>query len=351
MLPHRARDRPPPEREASRTPSGDEPGSVVAKAREPPRCARAPGSRLRLVHRGLRPQGLARGETPLNGVVVTRCSQCGFENRVGVRFCEHCGAKPPELICPACGAAVPPDRRFCWSCGKPLAPSTERASVVGPSAVTPNRTAPEAERRQLTVMFCDLVGSTALSERLDPEDLRDVLRAYQDTCAEALRRFEGHIAQTLGDGLMVYFGYPRADEDDVHRAVRAGLEILHGIAGLDRRLRAERGVAVAVRIGIHTGLVVAGEVGGADTRADMAVIGETPNVAARLQALATPNTVVVSEATWRLLGGAVEAEELGGDSLKGPSPPQRLFPILKEHPPEGRDSPFRPGRPFREGPP
>ena len=103
---------------------------------------------------------------------------------------------------------------------------------------------------------------------------------------------------------MVYFGYPRAHEDDVNRAVRAGLEILHGIAGLDRRLRAERGVVVAVRIGIHTGLVVAGEVGGADTRADMAVIGETPNVAARLQTLTTPNTVVVSEATWRLLGGA-----------------------------------------------
>src|SRR2546426_6799740 len=285
---------------------------------------------------------------PLGGSSL-KCPRCQVENREGRRFCSECGG-PLPLACVSCGFVNESIEKFCGGCGKPL-PQPALAESVTPRSDSAGRLTAEAERRQLTVMFCDLVGSTALSERLDPEDLRDVLRAYQDTCAEALRRFEGHIAQTLGDGLMVYFGYPRADEDDVHRAVRAGLEILHGIAGLDRRLRAERGVAVAVRIGIHTGLVVAGEGGGADTRADMAVIGETPNVAARLQAVATPNTVVVSEATWRLLGGAFEAEDLGGHSLKGLSAPQRLFPILKEHPPEGRDSPFRPGRPFREGPP
>jgi class 3 adenylate cyclase/predicted ATPase len=263
-----------------------------------------------------------------------QCPRCQQEAPLDSEYCPECGTKL-ALTCSQCGTVNAPGHKFCKKCGQPL--SAQRPSVqTDPRSDSSARSPKEAERRQLTVMFCDLVGSTALSERLDPEDLRDVLRAYQDTCAEALRRFEGHIAQTLGDGLMVYFGYPRAHEDDVHRAARAGLEILHGIAGLDRRLRAERGVAVAVRIGIHTGLVVAGEVGGADTRSDMAVIGETPNVAARLQALATPNTVVVSEATWRLLGGAFEAEDLGGHPLKGLSAPQRLFRILREHPAEGR---------------
>jgi len=259
-----------------------------------------------------------------------KCPRCQHETPSGAEFCPECGTKL-AAVCVQCGAENAPTHKFCTKCGSPLALAPWRAPDIQTV-----RSSSEAERRQLTIMFCDLVGSTALSERLDPEDLRDVLRAYQDACADAMRRFEGHIAQTLGDGLMVYFGYPRAHEDDVHRAVRAGLEILHGIAGLDRRLRADRGVEVAVRIGIHTGLVVAGEVGGADTRADMAVIGETPNFAARVQALAAPNTVVVSEATWRLLGGAFEAEDLGGHSLKGLSAPQRLFRILKEHPAEGR---------------
>ena len=152
---------------------------------------------------------------------------------------------------------------------------------------------PDAERRQVTVLFCDRVGSTALSQKLDPEDLRGVMRAYQDACAEAIGRYDGHIAQTLGDGLMVYFGYPKAHEDDAARAVRAGMDIVEAITGLD----AGQAVGIAVRVGIHTGLVVAGDLGGSDTRAADAIVGETPNVAARLQGMAKPNTVAVSEAT------------------------------------------------------
>ena len=158
---------------------------------------------------------------------------------------------------------------------------------------------PEAERRQLTVLFCDLVDSTPLSRQLDPEDLREVVRAYQDTCAKVIARFEGHIAQYLGDGLLVYFGYPRAHEDDAQRAVRAGLGIVEAMGPLNTRLIQERGVQLAVRLGIHTGLVVVGEVGGS-TRQEQLALGETPNLAARLQGIAAPNTLVISTATFQL---------------------------------------------------
>src|SRR5262245_5808305 len=152
---------------------------------------------------------------------------------------------------------------------------------------------PEAERRQLTVLFCDLVDSTVLASQLDPEELREVVRAYQEACAKVIARFEGHIAQYLGDGLLVYFGYPLAYEDDAQRAVRAGLGIVEALGQLNTRLAQDHGVHVAVRLGIHTGLVVVGEVGGG-TRQEQLALGETPNLAARLQGLAAPNTVVIS---------------------------------------------------------
>ena len=140
----------------------------------------------------------------------------------------------------------------------------------------------EAERRQLTVLFCDLVGSTALSTQLDPEDLREVVRAYQRTCAEVIQRFDGYIAQYLGDGLLVYFGYPQAHEDDAQRAVRAGLGMLAAMGALNSRLQHAPGIQLAIRVGIHTGLVVIGEMGGAQRQEQLA-LGETPNIAARIQ--------------------------------------------------------------------
>jgi class 3 adenylate cyclase len=162
--------------------------------------------------------------------------------------------------------------------------------------------ASDAERRQLTVLFCDLVDSTRLASELDPEDLRAVVRAYQETCAKVIARFDGHIAQYLGDGLLVYFGYPLAHEDDAQRAVRAGLGIIEAVGQLNTRLARERQVHLAVRLGIHTGLVVVGEVGGG-TRQEQLALGETPNLAARLQGMAMPNTLVISAATFQLLGG------------------------------------------------
>lgn len=183
----------------------------------------------------------------------------------------------------------------------------------------------DAERRQLTVMFCDLVGSTALSEQLDPEELREVVRAYHASCAAVIRRLAGQIAQHLGDGLLVYFGYLAAHEDDAQRAVRAGLDILAALHDLNRQLRHP----LQVRIGIHTGLVVVGEMGSGNKREQLA-LGETPNLAARLQALAEPDAVVISEATYRLVQGLFECRELGPQLLRGISTPLPVYRVVGE---------------------
>jgi predicted ATPase/class 3 adenylate cyclase len=188
---------------------------------------------------------------------------------------------------------------------------------------------PEAERRQLTVLFCDLVDSTTLSSQLDPEELRQVVQAYQATCAKVIARFEGHIAQYLGDGLLVYFGYPLAHEDDAQRAVRAGLGILEAMRQLHTSLGPEREVYLAVRLGIHTGLVVVGDVGGG-ARQEQLALGETPNVAARLQGIAAPNTLVISAAAFQLLGGFFACQPLGTPLLKGLAQPLAVYRVLYE---------------------
>jgi class 3 adenylate cyclase len=188
---------------------------------------------------------------------------------------------------------------------------------------------PDAERRQLTVLFCDLVDSTVLASQLDPEEWRDVVRAYQDTCAKVIARYEGHIAQYLGDGLLVYFGYPLAHEDDAQRAVRAGLGIVAALEQPNTRLTQERGVHVAVRLGCHTGLVVVGDVGGG-TRQEQLALGKTPNLAARLQGIAAPNTLVVSAATLQLLGGVFACQLLGTPLLKGVAQPLAVYQVLYE---------------------
>src|SRR5262245_3161372 len=188
---------------------------------------------------------------------------------------------------------------------------------------------PEAERRQLTVLFCDLVDSTPLASQLDPEDLREVVRAYQEVCAKVIALYEGHIAQYLGDGLLVYFGYPQAHEDDAQRAVRASLGMVEAVGQLNTRLAPERGVELAVRLGVHTGLVVVGEVGGG-TRQEQLALGETPNLAARLQGLAAPNTVVISAATLQLLRGFFACQSLGTPLLKGFAQPLEVYQVLYE---------------------
>ncbi|MCZ6894374.1 MAG: AAA family ATPase [Gammaproteobacteria bacterium] len=188
----------------------------------------------------------------------------------------------------------------------------------------------EAERRQLTVMFCDLVGSTALSEKLDPEDLRDVMAAYQKTAGAVIERYEGHVAQYLGDGVMIYFGWPKAHEDDAQRAIRAGLEIVEAVGEI------EAPELLSVRVGISTGPVVVGETGAGDASVPKAAVGETPNLAARVQGLAEPNTVAIAEVTCRLIGGAFELEYLGQRELKGFDGTIGVYRVLGESVVESR---------------
>jgi predicted ATPase/class 3 adenylate cyclase len=240
-----------------------------------------------------------------------------------------------ELIYAQRVAVDEESRVLVWTGGVGATPaSAPTPSASGPSdipgdlavevALRPVDTrAPEAERRQLTVLFCDLVGSTQLSGQLDPEDLRAVVRAYQEAAAEVIRQYEGHIAQYLGDGLLVYFGYPAAHEDEARRAVHTGLGIVYAITTLNTRLAAPYGVQLAVRVGIHTGPVVVGVMGGGKRHEHLA-LGETPNLAARLQSLAPANAVVISAVTARLVQGTFALDDLGTHALPGVAEPMAL---------------------------
>jgi len=196
--------------------------------------------------------------------------------------------------------------------------------------VTPLPTVPpDAERRQLTVMFCNLVDSTRLSSQLDPEDWRDMVRAYQKACTAVIQRYEGYTAQLLGDGLLVYFGYPHAHEDDAQRAVRTGLGILAAMRDLNTRLEPAKGITLAIRVGIHTGLVVVGAMGGAGRQEQLA-LGEVPNVCSRIQGLAEPNTVAMSATTYHLVQGYFECQNLGVQTLRGVPEPLTVYRVLNE---------------------
>ena len=183
--------------------------------------------------------------------------------------------------------------------------------AVATTAPATPRSVDTAERRQVTVMFSDLVGSTALSARMDPEDLREVISAYQKCVAETVQRFGGFVAKYMGDGVLVYFGYPQAHEDDAERAVRAGLELVAAVGDLKTH------AALQTRVGIATGLVVVGDLIGSGASQEQGIVGETPNLAARLQGVAEPNSVVIAESTRKLVGNLFELEDLGAQDLKG----------------------------------
>jgi class 3 adenylate cyclase/predicted ATPase len=223
-------------------------------------------------------------------------------------------------------------------------PGATPTSVTGPNDASPvsaeplasrPHTSPDAERRQLTVMFCDLADSTQLAGQLDAEDLRQVVRAYQATGAAVIRRYDGHIAQYLGDALLVYFGHPHAHEDDAQRAVRASLGILEAMRDLNAGLERDKGVRLAVRIGIHTGMVVVGEMGSGD-RLEQLAMGEAPNVAARLQGLAERDTVLISADTHRLVQGYFSVDDLGTPALKGVAEAMQVYRVVGESPVQSR---------------
>ena len=192
-----------------------------------------------------------------------------------------------------------------------------------PVAATELKTQDTAERRQVTVMFSDLVGSTALSARMDPEDLREIISAYQKCVAETVRRFGGFVAKYMGDGVLIYFGYPEAHEHDAERAVRAGLEVIAGVTAL------KSPVPLQTRVGLATGMVVVGDLIGSGEAQERGIVGETPNLAARLQGIAEPNMVVLAEGTRKLLGNLFELEDLGAKDLKGIAGPVRAWAALR----------------------
>ena len=207
------------------------------------------------------------------------------------------------------------------------APSVDAATTSSaPSARPEDR----AERRHVTVMFSDLVGSTALSARMDPEDLREVISAYQKCVSETVSRFGGFVAKYMGDGVLIYFGYPEAHEDDAERSVRAGLELVAAVSHLKTH------AALQTRVGIATGLVVVGDLIGSGASQEQAIVGETPNLAARLQGVAEPNMVVIADGTRRLLGNVFELDDLGAKELKGIAGPVRAWSALRTSSAEGR---------------
>ena len=190
-----------------------------------------------------------------------------------------------------------------------------------------DRALPGAERRHLTVMFCDLANSTNLSAQIDPEDMGDVIRAYQEAVSEAVRRFDGYIAKFMGDGVLIYFGYPNAQEKDADRAVRAGLAILDALPALNAETAGGNGVRLAVRIGIASGIVVVGETIGEGAAREQTVVGETPNLAARLQALAGPDEILISAGTRDLVGDVFACQALGTHALKGIAEPAHVWRV------------------------
>jgi class 3 adenylate cyclase/tetratricopeptide (TPR) repeat protein len=264
------------------------------------------------------------------------CPSCGSDIALDNRFCPQCGTAQ-ALACAACGHANAAGSRFCAQCGAKLGDAAAAPSPAPTSAAPQPGARPQnaAERRQLTVMFCDLVGSTALSTQLDPEDLREVIAAYHKGAADTVGRFGGYVAKYMGDGVLVYFGYPEAHEADVENAVRAGLALVDGIGRLlaapqHPALGGDKAGHHQVRVGIATGLVVVGELVGAGEVQERNVIGETPNLAARLQSVAAPSTVVIAASTRRLTGEHFEYDMIEPATLKGFAGPVTAWRVLRE---------------------
>ena len=255
-----------------------------------------------------------------------RCPNCGRLNPDDKNFCGDCGVAL-VLNCPSCGRQNSAGNKYCGNCGAALSATSPSPE---PSRKTIARPPIEAERRQLTVLFCDLVGSTALSTRLDPEDYRNIIAAYNKCIAQVIAAHVGVIARYSGDGVLAYFGYPTAHEDDADQAVRAGLALISAVA----KLRVD--TALQVRVGIATGTVVVGDLIGEGASQEQAAFGETPNLAARLQTFAEPGTVVICANTRRIAAGQFEYRDLGLIPLKGLAEPVPAWQVLKSTEVESR---------------
>jgi class 3 adenylate cyclase/tetratricopeptide (TPR) repeat protein len=252
-------------------------------------------------------------------VGTARCSACGALTVPGSRFCGACGTEISRH-CPACNALAGATQHFCTACGNPLdGRATKKVNEAVPDS--------GAERRLMTVVFCDLIGSSGLAARLDPEDFAALLVTYRERCVTAVAQYGGFISRYLGDGILACFGYPRAIGRDTQSAVACGLAIAREIAELARNARLPGSAELAVRIGIETGLVVAGRLGVGPAMESDALIGTAPNIAARLQQLAPANHVVIGEATYELVRVEFECEELPDHLCSHLQPPTRAFVV------------------------
>ena len=259
-----------------------------------------------------------------------RCQNCGIENAAGSRFCNRCGT-PLNKRCPKCGSENAPEAIFCSQCGAAIDVAGQmRAAEPRSGPAEPRGSSLTGERRHLTVLFCDLVNSTSIAAQLDPEEWREIVADYHRAAAQAIERFGGHVAQYLGDGVMAYFGYPEAHDNDAERAARAGLAILDAISKLNTA--APPRPELSARIGIDSGAVVVGASAGKD--AD--VFGDTPNIAARVQAAAEPGTVLITDATHRLVSGLFVVDQLGAQALKGIERPVQLYRVIQPSGVRGR---------------
>jgi class 3 adenylate cyclase len=262
-----------------------------------------------------------------------RCSKCGSDNREGRKFCAACGA-PLIVACPKCGVTNQPGESFCGECGAVLgdaAPAPAAQTSAAPIAASTG-----GERRHLTVLFCDLVDSTEITARLDPEEWREMIASYHRVAAEAITRFGGYVAHYLGDGVMAFFGYPEAHDNDAERAARAGLEMVDAISRLHHQsgtgFSLSSPVKLAARVGIDSGAVVVGP--GAGREAD--VFGEAPNIAARVQSVAEPGTVLITGSVQRLVSGLFVVESRGAELLKGIERPLQLYRVVQPSGVRGR---------------
>jgi class 3 adenylate cyclase len=252
------------------------------------------------------------------------CSKCGTDNREGRKFCANCGAAL-SVTCPKCGVSNRPGEKFCGECGTALGDAAP-AAADSTQSVTASA---GGERRHLTILFCDLVGSVTLTSQLDPEEWRATVAGYQRAASEAVARFGGEVVRYVGDGIMAFFGYPAAHENDAERAVRAGLAILDAVSQLNQQPTHPK---LSVRIEIDSGPVVVG------TSAGQAVdaFGDAANIAARVHANAEPHAVVMTGATHRLISGLFVVEDRGAQTLKGIEQPVQLYGVVRPSGMRGR---------------
>ena len=266
-----------------------------------------------------------------------KCAHCYFDNPLDAGFCENCG-QPIEHACPGCGQPTSPGAKFCKNCGFQLtaaAAKTQSLSALRQSVPTAiaqkilaERDRATGERKLITALFTDIVGSTALAEQLDPEDWREIVTGAHQRVSQSVYHYEGTIAQLLGDGVLAFFGAPLAHEDDAERAIRAALDILASIqAYADELVLSGRVPAFQMRVGLNSGLVVVGQIG-SDLHMEYTAIGDTVNLAARVQTAADPNTLLVSDNTHRLAASLFDFEDRGRISVKGKSAPVQVYRVL-----------------------